>query len=67
MEATMPVRVAIGFYAGIYGRGTAPFSPCRARALLATEFVQSSALAKVVIAGTNLGALLVSTEQGHVM
>ncbi|MFD0637722.1 TSUP family transporter [Catenulispora yoronensis] len=57
----------IGFYDGIFGPGTGTFLIICFTIGLYTEFVASSAMAKVVNTGTNLGALLVFAVEGHVM
>ncbi|MFI6685556.1 TSUP family transporter [Streptomyces sp. NPDC050485] len=57
----------IGFYDGVFGPGTGTFLILTFTSLLSLEFVQSSALAKVVNVGTNFGALCVFAAQGQVM
>jgi uncharacterized protein len=57
----------IGFYDGIFGPGTGTFLIICFTVGLATEFVTSSAMAKVVNTGTNFGALAIFAAQGHVM
>ncbi|MFJ8691655.1 TSUP family transporter [Streptomyces roseolilacinus] len=57
----------IGFYDGIFGPGTGTFLIMVFTSLLSLEFLQSSALAKVVNVGTNLGALTVFALQGQVL
>jgi uncharacterized membrane protein YfcA len=57
----------IGFYDGMIGPGTGTFLILSASALLGLDFVHASATAKVVNAGTNLGALLVFAPLGRVM
>ncbi|MFI6054542.1 TSUP family transporter [Streptomyces violascens] len=57
----------IGFYDGVFGPGTGTFLILTFTSLLSLEFVQSSALAKVVNVGTNFGALCVFALQGQVM
>ncbi|MDH2424451.1 TSUP family transporter [Sphaerisporangium sp. TRM90804] len=58
---------AIGFYDGVFGPGTGTFLIILFTSFLSMEFLQSSALAKVVNVGTNLGALIVFAAQGHVL
>lgn len=57
----------IGFYDGVFGPGTGTFLIMSFTGLLSMEFLQSSALAKVVNVGTNLGALTVFAAQGNVL
>ncbi|MCS0634093.1 TSUP family transporter [Streptomyces sp. LP05-1] len=57
----------IGFYDGVFGPGTGTFLIMIFTSLLAMEFLESSALAKVVNVGTNLGALTVFAAQGQVL
>ncbi|MEV8034927.1 TSUP family transporter [Streptomyces sp. NPDC086182] len=57
----------IGFYDGVFGPGTGTFLIMTFTSLLSLEFLQSSALAKVVNVGTNLGALTVFAAQGQVL
>ena len=57
----------IGFYDGILGPGTGTFLIISLVTLLGLDFVHSSATAKVINAGTNLGALAVFAAQGHVL
>ncbi|MGP4114144.1 TSUP family transporter [Streptomyces sp. 4N509B] len=57
----------IGFYDGVFGPGTGTFLILAFTGLLSLEFLQSSAMAKVVNVGTNLGALCVFALQGHVL
>lgn len=59
--------VGIAFYDGVLGPGTGTFLIISFVLLLGMDFVHSSATAKVVNAGTNLGALAVFAWQGHVM
>jgi uncharacterized membrane protein YfcA len=65
--ATLLCGVVIGFYDGVFGPGTGTFLIISMVALLATNFVESSAMAKVVNAGTNLGALVVFAVEGQVL
>ncbi|MFE7775460.1 TSUP family transporter [Streptomyces sp. NPDC057445] len=57
----------IGFYDGVFGPGTGTFLILAFTGLLSLEFLQSSALAKVVNVGTNFGALCVFALQGQVL
>ena len=57
----------IGFYDGVLGPGTGTFLIISLVTLIGLDFVSSSATAKVVNAGTNLGALAVFASQGHVL
>ncbi len=59
--------VGIAFYDGLFGPGTGTFLIIAGTALLSMDFIGSSATAKVVNAGTNLGALIVFTAGGHVL
>ncbi|MGW0036742.1 TSUP family transporter [Gordonia sp. NPDC003376] len=59
--------VVIAFYDGIMGPGTGTFLIITLTALVGTNFLESSATAKVINTGTNLGALLVFAAQGHVL
>lgn len=59
--------VLIAFYDGVLGPGTGTFLIISFVLVLGMDFVHSSATAKVVNAGTNLGALAVFAWQGHVM
>ncbi len=56
----------IAFYDGIFGPGTGMFLIMAFTAVLSQDFLRSAALAKVVNATTNLGALLVFILGGHV-
>jgi uncharacterized membrane protein YfcA len=67
IATTLLAGSCIGFYDGIFGPGTGTFLIICFTVGLATEFVTSSAMAKVVNTGTNLGALAVFAVQGHVM
>ncbi|URN17164.1 MULTISPECIES: TSUP family transporter [Streptomyces] len=57
----------IGFYDGVFGPGTGTFLIIMFTSMLSLEFLQSSALAKVVNVGTNFGALTVFALQGDVL
>ncbi|WBB68703.1 TSUP family transporter [Micromonospora sp. WMMD812] len=74
-ERRTPARVAvavavagigIALYDGLIGPGTGTFLVLAFTALLGADFVHGSAMAKVVNAGTNLGALVVFGVTGHV-
>ncbi|MET0419120.1 MAG: TSUP family transporter [Actinoplanes sp.] len=67
VAAVLVAGVAIGFYDGLFGPGTGTFLIIAGTALLSQDFIGSSAAAKVVNAGTNLGALIVFTAGGHVL
>ena len=67
MLTTVLAGSCIGFYDGIFGPGTGTFLIICFTIGLATEFVRSSAMAKIVNTGTNLGALIVFALEGHVM
>ena len=58
---------AIAFYDGVFGPGTGTFLIIAFTALLGLDFVRSSATAKIINAGTNLGALVVFAAGGHVL
>nr|WP_205863266.1 TSUP family transporter [Planosporangium thailandense] len=59
--------VVIAFYDGILGPGTGTFLIFTFIGVLGQDFVHSSAMAKVINAGTNFGALAVFATQGHVL
>ncbi|MEV4344707.1 TSUP family transporter [Actinoplanes sp. NPDC049596] len=59
--------VAIAFYDGVFGPGTGTFLIITFTALLGLDFLGSSATAKILNAGTNLGALVVFAAGGHVL
>jgi uncharacterized membrane protein YfcA len=67
LATTVVAGAGIGFYDGIFGPGTGTFLIVCFAIGIGTEFVAGSAMAKVVNAGTNFGALLVFATQGHVM
>ncbi|SCG67750.1 hypothetical protein GA0070560_12638 [Micromonospora halophytica] len=58
--------VGIALYDGLIGPGTGTFLVLAFTALVGADFVHGSAMAKVVNAGTNLGALVVFAATGHV-
>ncbi|NMO01074.1 TSUP family transporter [Gordonia sp. TBRC 11910] len=57
----------IGFYDGIFGPGTGMFLILSLSGVLATDFLSSATVAKVVNTATNLGALTVFALQGNVL
>ncbi|MGV9712699.1 TSUP family transporter [Gordonia sp. NPDC003424] len=59
--------VVIAFYDGVMGPGTGTFLIITLTALVGTGFLESSAMAKVINTGTNLGALAVFAWQGNVL
>ncbi|WP_157407834.1 sulfite exporter TauE/SafE family protein [Actinomadura atramentaria] len=59
--------IVIAFYDGLVGPGTGTFLVLAFTTLLGTDFVNASANAKIINTGTNLGALIVFTAQGHVL
>lgn len=59
--------VVIAFYDGVMGPGTGTFLIIALTALVGTGFLESSAMAKVINTGTNLGALAVFAWQGNVL
>ncbi|MFG1954354.1 sulfite exporter TauE/SafE family protein [Micromonospora sp. NPDC048830] len=58
--------LGIALYDGLIGPGTGTFLVLAFTALVGADFVHASAMAKVVNAGTNLGALVVFAATGHV-
>ncbi|GAA2711965.1 sulfite exporter TauE/SafE family protein [Micromonospora olivasterospora] len=58
--------LGIALYDGLIGPGTGTFLVLAFTALIGADFVHASAMAKVVNAGTNLGALVVFAATGHV-
>jgi uncharacterized membrane protein YfcA len=58
--------VGVALYDGLIGPGTGTFLVLAFTALVGADFVHASAMAKVVNAGTNLGALVVFAATGHV-
>lgn len=59
--------MVIGCYDGVFGPGTGMFLIITFTALLGMDFVASSAMAKIVNVGTNLGALVVFAISDHVL
>lgn len=67
VAATVAVAgVGIALYDGLIGPGTGTFLVVAFTLLVGADFVQGSAMAKVVNAGTNLGALVVFGLTGNV-
>ncbi|MEU6204927.1 TSUP family transporter [Micromonospora musae] len=64
--AVVLAGVGIALYDGLIGPGTGTFLVLAFTALVGADFVHGSAMAKVVNAGTNLGALVVFAATGHV-
>ncbi|MEV0155609.1 TSUP family transporter [Micromonospora sp. NPDC050686] len=58
--------VGIALYDGLIGPGTGTFLVVAFTALVGADFLHGSAMAKLVNAGTNLGALVVFGLTGHV-
>ncbi|WP_033338331.1 TSUP family transporter [Catenuloplanes japonicus] len=56
----------IAFYDGMIGPGTGTFLVLAFTTVIGADFVHASAMAKMVNAGTNLGALIVFGAGGHV-
>jgi uncharacterized membrane protein YfcA len=65
--ALLLAGVVIAFYDGVLGPGTGTFLIFTFIGVLGQDFVHSSAMAKVINAGTNFGALAVFAAQGHVL
>ncbi len=57
----------IGAYDGLIGPGTGTFLVLAFTTIVGADFLHGSAMAKLVNAGTNLGALLVFGAGGHVL
>ncbi len=57
--AILIAGVGIGFYDGVFGPGVGTFLIISFTTLLATQFLESAAMAKVINASSNLGALAV--------
>ncbi|PZG05775.1 hypothetical protein C1I95_32535, partial [Micromonospora craterilacus] len=64
--AVLVAGVGIATYDGLIGPGTGTFLVVAFTALVGADFVHGSAMAKVVNAGTNAGALAVFAVTGHV-
>ncbi|MGW6585091.1 sulfite exporter TauE/SafE family protein [Streptomyces globisporus] len=65
--AILVAGVGIGFYDGVFGPGVGTFLIISFTTLLATQFLESAAMAKVINASSNLGALAVFAWQGNVL
>jgi len=63
----LAIGAGIGFYDGVFGPGTGTFLILSFTAALSLDFVHSSAMAKIVNVGTNLGALAVFAAHGNVV
>lgn len=57
---------AIALYDGLIGPGTGTFLVLTLTTLIGADFLHASAMAKIINAGTNLGALIVFAVNGHV-
>ncbi|WMF04518.1 sulfite exporter TauE/SafE family protein [Micromonospora robiginosa] len=66
VAAVVVAGLVIALYDGLIGPGTGTFLVLAFTALVGADFVHASAMAKVVNAGTNLGALVVFGVGGHV-
>ncbi|WP_091089348.1 TSUP family transporter [Micromonospora nigra] len=64
--AVVVAGVGIALYDGLVGPGTGTFLVLALTGLVGADFLGASAMAKVVNAGTNLGALVVFGVTGHV-
>ncbi|MEZ3179647.1 TSUP family transporter [Streptomyces pimonensis] len=67
VTAILLAGVGIGFYDGVFGPGVGTFLIISFTTLLATQFLESAAMAKVINASSNLGALAVFAWQGNVL
>lgn len=67
LTALAVAAVVIAFYDGIMGPGTGTFMIITLTAAAGMTFLESSATAKVLNSGTNVGALIVFASQGHVL
>ncbi|MEU9808609.1 TSUP family transporter [Mycobacterium sp. NPDC050853] len=67
LTALTTAAVLIAFYDGIMGPGTGTFMILVLTAVAGMTFLESSATAKVLNSGTNVGALIVFASQGHVL
>lgn len=67
LTALAVAAVVIAFYDGIMGPGTGTFMIITLTAVAGMTFLESSATAKVLNSGTNVGALIVFASQGHVL
>ncbi|MEH1016507.1 TSUP family transporter [Micromonospora sp. CPCC 206060] len=66
ITAVAVTGIAIAAYDGLIGPGTGTFLVLAFTTLIGTDFVHGSAMAKLVNAGTNFGALVVFAATGHV-
>ncbi|SCG38926.1 sulfite exporter TauE/SafE family protein [Micromonospora humi] len=66
VAAVLVAGLGIALYDGLIGPGTGTFLVLAFTASVGADFVHASAMAKVVNAGTNLGALVVFGVSGHV-
>jgi uncharacterized protein len=57
----------IAYYDGIFGPGTGTFLVLAFTTIIGLDFVHGSAIAKVLNASTNVGALIVFSITGHVL
>ncbi|MEU1884709.1 TSUP family transporter [Micromonospora sp. WMMD987] len=64
--AVLVCGVGIAVYDGLIGPGTGTFLVVAFTVVVGADFLGASAMAKVVNAGTNLGALVVFAATGHV-
>lgn len=67
LTALTIAATAIAFYDGIMGPGTGTFLIITLTVAAGMTFLESSATAKVLNSGTNVGALIVFASQGHVL
>ncbi|QDF73169.1 sulfite exporter TauE/SafE family protein [Mycobacteroides chelonae] len=67
VTALAVAAILIAFYDGIMGPGTGTFMIITLTAIAGMTFLESSATAKVLNSGTNVGALIVFASQGHVL
>ncbi|WKU08437.1 TSUP family transporter [Micromonospora sp. HUAS LYJ1] len=66
VAAVVVAGVGVALYDGLVGPGTGTFLVVAFTVLVGADFLHGSAMAKVVNAGTNLGALVVFAVTGHV-
>ncbi len=66
VAAVAVAGLVVAGYDGLIGPGTGTFLVVAFTVLVGADFVHGSAMAKVVNAGTNLGALVVFAATGHV-
>jgi uncharacterized membrane protein YfcA len=67
IAAIILAGAGIGFYDGLFGPGVGTFLIISFTTLLATQFLESAAMAKVINSSSNLGALAVFAWQGNVL